>query len=139
MGGSQMRVFIYDTSKMPGHSQFKSVLNLVEHYSNFDFFMVGGNLGFIVVDDDQGNYLPRFKVQIKNKFFTAIFKELDKIEPRELEEIRIGHDKFTITSPNYLGSYYHTLNKFNVSVNYEGDLLTRHVYELCKYYLCTYF
>ena len=78
----------------------RSILNLIPNYSDFDFFMSSNGLGFIVLDDDQGNHLPKFKVQIKNKFFGFIFKELNKNEPRKLEEIKISHDEFQITSTN---------------------------------------
>lgn len=129
-----MRVFICNTNKMT-LKLIRSILNLIPNYSDFDFFMSSNTLGFIVLDDDQGNHLPKFKVQIKNKFFGFIFKELNKNEPRKLEEIKISHDEFQITSTNFLGYYDHDLNNFNVNLNYRGNLLTGQLYELCKYYL----
>lgn len=129
-----MRVFICNTNKMT-LKLIRSILNLIPNYSDFDFFMSSNTLGFIVLDDDQGNHLPKFKVQIKNKFFGFIFKELNKNEPRKLEEIKISHDEFKITSTNFLGYYDYALNNFNVNLNYKGDLLTGQLYELCKYYL----
>lgn len=129
-----MRVFICNTNKMT-LKLIRSILNLVPNYSDFDFFTSNNTIGFIVLDDDQGNNLPKFKVQIKNKFFGFIFKELNKNEPRKLEEIKISHDEFKITSTNFLGYYDHTLNNFNVNLNYRGNLSTGQLYELCKYYL----
>lgn len=130
-----MRVFICNTNKMT-LKLIRSILNLIPNYSDFDFFMSSNALGFIVLDDDQGNHLPKFKVQIKNKFFGFIFKELNKNEPRKFVEIKISHDEFQITSTNFLGYYDHDLNNFNVNLNYRGNLLTGQLYELCKYYLC---
>ena len=130
-----MRVFICNTSKMT-LKLIKSILNLVPNYSDFDFFMSSNYLGFIVLDDDQGNHLPKFKVQIKNKFFGFIFKELNKNEPRELEEIKTSYGEFKIAATNFLGYYDHTLNNFNVNLNYRGNLSTGQLYELFKYYLC---
>lgn len=129
-----MRVFICNTNKMT-LKLIRSILNLIPNYSDFDFFMSSNTLGFIVLDDDQGNHLPKFKVQIKNKFFGFIFKELNKNEPRKLEEIKISHDEFQITSTNFLGYYDYALNNFNVNLNYRGNLSTGQLYELCKYYL----
>lgn len=129
-----MRVFICNTNKMT-LKLIRSILNLIPNYSDFDFFMSSNTLGFIVLDDDQGNHLPKFKVQIKNKFFGFIFKELNKNEPRKLEKIKISHDEFQITSTNFLGYYDYALNNFNVNLNYRGNLSTGQLYELCKYYL----
>ena len=129
-----MRVFICNTNKMT-LKLIRSILNLIPNYSDFDFFMSSNTLGFIVLDDDQGNHLPKFKVQIKNKFFGFIFKELNKNEPRKLEEIKISHDEFQITSTNFLGYYDYALNNFNVNLNYRGNLSTGQLHELCKYYL----